>query len=319
MKSIKLSIIIPAYNVEKYIDKCIKSIEFKRSDIEIIIIDDGSTDSTLDVIEKCVKGFQNVKVKHIVNGGQARARNIGISEANGEYIMFMDSDDYLSDSSFIERILQLIKRKPDMIIYGYKKYWEGTRLLIEKKKLKNEECSLEYLIKTNYFKGCPWDKILKKRIIEKNKMNFPEGILSEDIDWCAQIINNIDMNKIIVLNENPYIYVQHKGSTSKKVKAKHVSDVLSIILKYIPDKKVSNRLLLEYFSYEYCMMLGVINSSYCEGVDKEIIKSFYDYKWLLKYSKCRKVKICFYLSKILGVKMISVLLGKYVDYKKRGL
>ena len=256
MKKIKLSIIIPAYNVEAYLTKCLNSILTSEQNIEIILIDDGSNDSTPVLCDDYANNHNNVKVVHIDNGGQSRARNIGIDISCGEYIMFMDSDDYLDDDSLIDKIIYSINNDyPDMILYGYKKLWEKNNIIEEKKEVDFTDFSLKNLIKVNYFKACPWDKVIKRKIIEKHNMKFPEYMLSEDIDWCAQLINNIDSSKIKVINDNSYIYVQHKNSTSKTVKRKHINDIYNIIFKYIPSKNIDNEDLLSFFAYEYCMTL----------------------------------------------------------------
>ena len=132
----KLSIIIPAYNVETYLDKCINSIANKMySEVEIVLLDDGSIDSTTDKCDYYERQISNLKVYHLKNGGQAKARNIGIEKSSGEYIMFLDSDDYIDDENFIEKVLDIIEKKPDLIIYGHKKYWENLELFTEKPKL----------------------------------------------------------------------------------------------------------------------------------------------------------------------------------------
>lgn len=315
-----ISIIIPAYNVEKYINKCIDSIICKENDIEIIIVDDGSTDKTSIICNEYCENNDNIKVFHVKNGGQAKARNYGLDVATGKYIMFLDSDDYIDDDKFIEKIKKIIENEPDLIMYGYKKFWEGKnkysyKKLLDNKKIRNY--TLDYLIDSNYFKGCPWDKIIKASLLKDNKIYFPENMLSEDIKWCADLLKIVNNNKIYVLNENPYVYVQHKNSTSKKVKVSHVNDLYNIITYYATNS--NDIMLLKYLSYEYCMSIGVINSSYCEKITKYRINHFYDYKWLLKYSRCKKVRIVYYISKIIGIKITGKILGFFVNIKKKGV
>lgn len=317
-----LSVIIPAYNVERYIEKCIDSIKNQIDNtMEIIIVDDGSSDSTATICDMYAEENKNIRVFHINNGGQARARNIGIGEAKGEYIMFIDSDDYICDNEFIRKVRSKMNERPDIIIYGYKKYWEGINLYTDKQllnfnKLRNNNV-LEYMIEKNYFKGCPWDKIVKTSIIKENNLVFPEGRLSEDIDWCAQLIKNINTEKISVINENPYVYVQHEGTTSKLVKEKHISDIMYIFEKNISQN--SDEILLDYFAYEYSMSLGVLKSRYCENISKDMEKKFYSYKWILKYRTCKKVKFCYIFCKIIGIRCTAAVLGMYVNLKKKGI
>ena len=84
---------------------------------------------------------------------------------------------------------------------------------------------MEEMIRTNFFKACACNKILKSEIIQKNNMHFPVGLFSEDIDWCAKIIKNVNVNKVSMLNEAPYVYVQHAGSITKTVGLKNLNDI----------------------------------------------------------------------------------------------
>ncbi len=321
-KKILLSVIIPAYNVQDYICKCIDSLMRQNTkDTEIIIIDDGSVDDTPSICDEYANVYDNVFVYHIKNGGQARARNIGIKKSVGEYIMFIDSDDYLADSSFFKKVKNCIMKKPDMIMYGYQKYWEGTQQYVPKKFLPEDYLKkdnlLFYLIQENYFKGCPWDKIVRSDIIRENKIMFPNGKLSEDIDWCAQLLNCIDFKNIQIINENSYVYVQHAGSTSKKVKKSHIIDILDIFDRYL--QRDCNDIMYYYFAYEYCMILGVIFSHYVEDVPSSVKKRFYSYRFLLKYHCCKKVKLCYTIYRIFGIKICAKILGIFVNIKKRGI
>ncbi len=121
----RISIIIPAYNVEKYIDDCIQSVISQNyKNFEIVLIDDGSTDRTGDICDKYV--CDNVHVFHKKNGGLSDARNHCLSYAKGEYVVFLDSDDYWDDNDFLRKINELINvGHSDIIVFGYKKLCSG--------------------------------------------------------------------------------------------------------------------------------------------------------------------------------------------------
>src|SRR5699024_7704751 len=119
MGSVKVSIIIPAYNVEDYIEQCIKSvIQQSYSNIEIIVINDGSTDGTRKIIEKYIENNENLVLKNQDNQGQSAARNKGIELSKGEYIMFLDSDDYLSTNTVKNLVSNIEKYEPDLIRFS---------------------------------------------------------------------------------------------------------------------------------------------------------------------------------------------------------
>lgn len=316
-----LSIIIPVYKVEKYLEKCILSLQNQTlTNFEIIMIDDGSPDNCPEICDTLQKQYKNIVVIHKNNGGQAEARNYGIDVAKGKYLMFVDSDDYIEDNKFIENISSIIKQNnPDMIMYGYKKYYEETQKFSEKKSfIPNEDSIIDSLIKQNYFKACPWDKILKRELIIENNIRFPIGKLSEDIEWCSKILRIIDFNKISILNENPYIYVQRQQSTTKLVNEKHINDIINILSsELVKDEGGNSYIINSYLAYEYTMTLGIVSSKlYKNKYSQENKEKLFTYKKLLNYNLCKKVKLVYFLEKILGIRLTSNILGVFINIKE---
>ena len=125
-----LSVVIPAYNVEKYIERCITSVlKQKLKDIEIIVIDDGSKDKTADICKKLSQDNKNIIFKRVENGGCSAARNLGISMAKGKYIAFLDSDDWVEEDMYLNMVKELEKNQADIVICGIKKIDENKNLL----------------------------------------------------------------------------------------------------------------------------------------------------------------------------------------------
>lgn len=176
MENIKFSIIIPAYNSEKFIEECLESI-FSQTykNVEVIVVNDCSTDNTLKVLE----GYEQIKVYSTpVNSRQGAARNIGLENCTGDYILFVDSDDTLYDSEVLSKIANKINNtnNPDLIYLGLK--IEGKRQL---ELTPNEEnTKKEYRLAENPFINVTticW----KKSLIQENKIRFPEKIRYEDV------------------------------------------------------------------------------------------------------------------------------------------
>ena len=114
----KISVIIPVYNVEKWLNKCVDSILAQSyENFEVILVNDGSTDKSGDICDKYLKEDNRVKVFDILNSGQSVARNIGLKEAKGDYILFIDSDDYISDNSIIEKFINILDSNNYDFIY----------------------------------------------------------------------------------------------------------------------------------------------------------------------------------------------------------
>lgn len=313
----KFSIIIPIYNVDKYLKKCIESIlkqTFKE--YEMILVNDGSTDSSKMICDEYSTN-SNVSVIHKKNGGLSDARNKGIEKINGEYTLFMDSDDYIDDENFLMKLSNIIdKKNPELILYGYRKvYEENEKIIFEKKESKSK--SLYEMIMNNEFKACAWDKVIKSTIIKENDLKFTKNRLSEDIEWCSKLIKLINLSKIEVLNENPYCYLQRKNSITKVISDKHMMDVItSIRNEKIYNEDERKELVNSFLAYEYSCSLGIINSNKINKESrKSILDEFYKEKDILKFDINRKVKKIKKVTEFLGIKLTGKLLGLYLNLR----
>ncbi len=203
----KISIIIPVYNVEKYLNRCLDSIinqTFK--DLEIICIDDGSTDTSSKILEEYASKDTRIKVIHQKNSGLSAVRNKGIALASGEYISFIDSDDWI-DLNFYERLYSSAKKyDADIAAAGI------IRLNQHRQKfyLKFSE-EKTYTNTDEKFKICDipdvnyvWNKIYKLEKIKNCKLNFIEGIVYEDLIYTPQVIYYLD--KLVTVPNTYYYY-----------------------------------------------------------------------------------------------------------------
>ncbi|MBQ9011405.1 MAG: glycosyltransferase family 2 protein, partial [Bacilli bacterium] len=176
----KFSVIVPVYNGENYIKKCLDSLTVDtNSDVEIIIINDGSTDNSENIIKSYMDKFANIFLYTIVNHGQGYARNYGLSKANGEYVFFVDSDDYVAENIFKVVDDFLKKQSPDIILYDYVAVSNnGEKLFSKEFDFKNNKnvTDIEYL----FSDPGPWNKVYKKEFLDCINFKFPEGIIYED-------------------------------------------------------------------------------------------------------------------------------------------
>ena len=326
MNNIEFSIIIPVYKVERYINKCVDSlISQTLTNYEIILVDDGSPDNCPKICDEIVAKDSRIKCIHKNNGGLSSARNEGLKIATGNYVIFVDSDDYIDDNTFLDKLQKLITRHhPDVVMYKVKKLFENTNVLEEKTKnnMLSQISIIENLIKFNYYKACACDKAIKRDIILKNKIHFPLNKLSEDIEWCAQLLKSIDLNKIAFLDESPYVYLQHEGSITKSVGEKNIRNIIEMIEKncILDPKTYQEKIINNYLAYEYSVLLGLMKIKSCNNkIDKNLQLRVYNYKWLLNYHLSNKVKKVFLLSKIIGIRASSYILGIFIDWKNRGM
>lgn len=311
------SIIVPIYNVEKYLVECIESLVNQNFDnFELILVDDGSPDKCGQICDSYKSKNLNVRVIHKVNGGLSDARNAGLREAVGDYVIFIDSDDYICDNNFLLKLANIIKEKnPDLIMYGMKKYYEDKKIYEEKNILSvdTSKSLIHNMIEQNYFKASSCDKVIKRKIINDNKMAFPYGKLSEDIEWCARLLKIINFDNIAVLNENVYVYRQRESSITKTLKEKHVLDIITMIEnEKVDDKDSKSMILNSYLAYEYSVVFAVTGFIKVNQTLKKRIKSNSE---ILKYDICNKVKLVNKLVKFFGLNLAPIVLGIYIKVK----
>ena len=210
----KYSVIIPVYNVEKYIDRCLKSIISQNyDDLEIIVVDNGSTDSSGSICDTYANEYSNISVYHIENHGVGSARNFGLSKARGEFIYFVDSDDYLVGNLFADFADKLVLDM-DLAVFSYYNSFEED--LTEKQRT---EKSLPF--KGNYDKDgfikifkelflsdmlyTVWNKIYRREFLLENNLSFEQYELGEDVRFNLDVYRNV--NKIYLSQDSYYVYV----------------------------------------------------------------------------------------------------------------
>lgn len=210
----KVSIIIPVYNVEKYLGKCIDSVlKQTYKNLEVILVDDGSTDNSGKICDEIGKEHSLIRVIHKENGGPSSARNMGIEVARGETIFFLDGDDYLSHDCIEKCVRTMIKTKSDISIIQMAYISEETNEEIKNNNNPKEELltvseAIEASLYQIKFSCCAPAKMYKKAVI--SNVRFPVGKLSEDLATCHLFFCNAV--RIAYLNEYGYYYRQHNNS-----------------------------------------------------------------------------------------------------------
>ncbi len=244
MKNSLLSIIIPAYNAEKYVQQCLESVKTLLMDkSEIIVINDGSNDNTADVVNKCSMNDDRIRLVNTVNGGVSRARNRGLDEACGKYIMFLDADDFLLPSAF-DKVTELIKKEEyefiafsSMIIEEDGREWhKGYRIFT------GNECSDKNTIDCimyadSLFNEC-WGKIFYKDIIDNNRLRFPECVpVGEDLMFVMKYYSYC--TRVLTLNIPLVGYRQHGSSAMHQCdiskRMKYTEDIFNYSIGYLPN------------------------------------------------------------------------------------
>lgn len=211
-----VSIIIPAYNIEEYIGKCLDSVlEQSYQYFEIILIDDGSIDQTEKICDDFGKKDCRIKVIHEENSGVSSARNIGIRQAKGKYILFIDGDDYVS-RDYIETLVNCIETTDSGM--GCADYYlmkdnniSTFSLNVERITELSAENAINLLTDKNSFQGYLWNKIFRRNVITQNRIYFDEKIkIWEDMLFCLKYLLNV--TSVAYIRRPIYYYVQRNSS-----------------------------------------------------------------------------------------------------------
>lgn len=275
---VDISIIVPIYNSEKYLKKCIDSlINQTKKELEFILVNDGSSDNS----EKIIKEYNDERIKYFKNKNQGigKTRNFGIEKATGKYIMFIDSDDYIDKNATKLMFDKAISNNLDMVICDYynvinDKITEEKLISFKPTNLK-ENPNLIYDINLS-----PWNKLYKRSLINDNNIKFEENLKYEDAPFICQALDK--SKRIGKINKCLNYYVIHKNSetTTKDKKVFDIIKIVDIIRIYFKDKdyiketldKLTVRILTNY------------NIQQRNQKDKKIAMSFIDksFKYLQK-------------------------------------
>jgi len=202
-----ISIIVPVYNVEAYLPKCLDSIINQTyENLEIIIVNDGSTDNSPQICEEYAKRYSRIKLLHKKNGGLSSARNAGLDIANGEYIGFVDSDDYIEKNMYLEMLTSLKEYSANLVICSY--FSDGEiKYPCEKSMFVDVDFVFRLYLK-DQIQAYAWNKLYSKDIF--NDIRYADGILFEDMDIFLPILRKAE--KIVLLNDKLYHYIKRENS-----------------------------------------------------------------------------------------------------------
>lgn len=319
-KKMLLSIVIPIYNVQNYLNECLDSVKnYDESQIEIILIDDGSTDKSSKICESYIKNYTNTKYIRQENKGLSEARNVGIREAKGEYILFLDSDDYLYENILKKILDDLISNNLSNDIYlgrayefidGEKKY---KLCQIDYNLMENKSTPLDIFDKLNQdsnFWFAAWLIVIKRKFLLNNRLFFKVGIYHEDELWVPLVF--MKASSIGFFNYGFYCYRKNrKDSIVSTPNIKREFDKLTIVEEFDKLNKFYNRKYDILSKRQAALIFGIIlhihefkKNPNIKSLEEKIMKNICK----LKYGK---YKFVYYLIKILGIYNINKIITKF--------
>lgn len=315
----KFSIIIPVYNSIKYMSDCVLSVMSQTfKNFEIILVNDGSSDGSELLCDSLGKTHEQIKVIHQENHGLSIARNNGLRQSEGEYIIFLDSDDYWNSNKLLEvASSHLSKHSVNLSIFGYER---TTKRIKKNIKLKitdayvtstQSKTKMNYLLKKKLLGSSACNKIIKKSYILKKSLYFEESRLSEDIEWTYKLIENVE--NILVIPKRIYVYVDNPDSITSNFSQTHYQHlkliVNRLIANYSINSNIEKRYLISYTSFQYGLLLF---HSLCQENSKIEIQIIEEYLWLKKFEKNLKMKVFFCTYKIIKFKSLKKIVKKRV-------
>lgn len=259
----KISIIVPVYNVERYIDKCLNSLVNQTlDDYEIIIVIDGSEDGSIDIVKQYYERYPSIITYYeTTNKGLSAARNYGLKKAKGEYVGFVDSDDYVSEKMFEKMYNYAINNECDIVVCNYYKVTEDekSKMLLDISKTDVKE---DIIIKS---KPYAWNKIYKRNIFEEYDIEFPEGLIFEDI--CTVYPLLMQANKIGYVKESLYYYTYDRQDSIMNKKKRNDFAMLEVL------KRLNTYCKEQELFYIYNKLIYDINVRHIYYRMREVSKS----------------------------------------------
>lgn len=292
---IKVSVIIPVYNTEEYVEACLDSVlNQSLSDIEIVLVDDGSTDNSHIILERYERDNPDkVRLFTKENGGQATARNVAIPMCRGEYIGFVDSDDVIDSRMYETMYLKAKAKDADYVECDYANVKINRNGKTEKiadygSRVREYSCKKDMFIDPML---APWNKIYKRELLQNSGVLFPEGLIYEDTAFCLKAISFVEKYAFV-----PEKFVSHfyrGGSTMSINKSKRVGNIFEVLNDVIEFYN-SRNLFLEYreeLEYEITKILLCSSLKRVSKVkDRKLRRCFCEDTWEMIQSNFPKYK-----------------------------
>lgn len=325
----KFSIIIPIYNVEKYLNECIDSVliqDFRN--YEIILVNDGSPDNCGEICDEYANKYPQVKVIHKENGGLSDARNFGIKEAKGDYLIFLDSDDYWKGANILSDLQTITDNgNPDIIIYGRTYVFENGHF--QESPILNPHKSNDFvsdygnLVKSGIYNPSACNKIIRRSLVCDNYLQFPKRLLHEDVAWSFDVAQ---YTKVYSIYENPFYQCrcERVDSITNIIKDKNLISYLDICsdkTKYLlkNQKNIYSKGNLDYLASIYLCVFRDYYNKLTQEHQKSAKKHLYKmrkidtiYKnWFINYLRSKKFKL---LIQLFGIQRGMYLINLYYKY-----
>ena len=304
----KISFVIPCFNVEQYIDRCIDSIDLLGlTDYEMIAVNDGSTDDTLSRLNERAKNNPSLIVINKANGGASSARNKGIEKADGDYLIFVDSDDVVLPP--LAKVIAEINPQSDLVLFNVLQQFPDQPKEYRIHQQAQDNADKAELIRMDKFINAPWGKIIKHTLFNHDENRFDTSlIVCEDLPWSINILNRSQCIQTIDLDG--YLYHRARsGSTSNTINEVKINGMFTAMKKGVELSKSASQpyIGLSMCAYQYILSLGYIGKCYTQYKE-----SIHQMKFLLNYRLNRRVAVISKLACFVPLQILCRMLNRYI-------
>lgn len=320
-----VSFIIPVYNTASYLDQCISSVVRQTcSDIELILVDNGSIDASPALCDAWAERDTRIRVIHKTNMGLSMARNVGLKAALGDYVLFLDSDDFYRNPTDLQTLLDIAATYPqaDFIGFNCSNYYPKTcvfspwvRYADSLAQPVTADQAILALVPSGTFPMSACLKLLKRSFLLENNLFFVSGQLCEDIPWFINLLEST--HRCVFVNLYPYGYRKNvEGSISNRDSKEKFDSLMTIFCD--EQQRLSQRsfspqaiqALLSLLAYEYCILL---TSRHCRG---QAMRQLYAHRHILSYTLNPKVNAAYRVYRMLGFTAVVMALRGYEIFHK---
>lgn len=327
----RLSIIVPVYNIAQYLNDCVQSVLAQSlKDWELILVNDGSTDQSPTLCEEWTKKDTRIRVVHKANGGLSDARNVGLLEAKGEYVHFLDGDDFYTSDNVLQTLMEQVEQYqlPDTLLFCRVDKYEDTGKENKERPYDvdfiNQAESIvaifEHLLRTQRFNMSACFQILRRESLMENQVLFEKGLLSEDVDWSLALWQYLKTVKAV--NCYGYCYRHRSASISTSLSIRTYQSYQYMFQKWMPilleNGGILAQLQLNYLAFLFPTLLYGFFL-----LPKQDRKSAYvllkEMKPVLQYSGTRKSNRVAASVKMVGFCLTCRIFATYGCISKRGI
>lgn len=322
----RFSIVIPIYNTEKYLNCCVMSVLTQTfQDFELILVDDGSPDNSLAMCNAWAEEDQRIRVVHQENGGLSAARNTGIRCASGEYLLFLDSDDWWSNEEVLNSIARQLLRTPvDVLSFNYRKYFDGKMAdpyFAETIPDSEHPESLDQMMQGDRWVTGACNKAIRRSFLVENELFFRTGITSEDIDWTLRLA--LCSQTFAFLNVCVFTYrqltssISHSGSRKKtECLSRNICECVRLLEATDHSKA---ELMKPFVAYQYGTLLYNVANTAVSERSKKLMGEVKSMRGLLAYSKNKKVRLLRIFDRLFGLSITLLMLRLWTALSKKSI